>query len=291
MFVKLIIFCLIVFVSRKNETIALVATIALMMTLISLNSLKANEEMTDIISEEKSSKHNIKIGSCDCVCDDFEKIKPKTDDGKLVFKEVMNAISNGVLSKEKAKSLIISAMIAENKNQPVLVPTTETGEIRMEEIADLAKNGAINSEDAKKSAAVIIVAEAVVKENQESKQAIANVATVATNVAANIAATAATVAEEIPIIKNININGSIAEMAKEVKKRKKIETIKNGGTELSEYSIKQLCIDVLNDYKKISPCKEMPESIDTNGDFMDEFTDVSGIDPSASSYAPAGREF
>lgn len=263
-FVKFLMFFVIVFLSRKNATVALVAAIAMLVSIMALHRLKFDEEMMEVVSKEEPQTHKIKLNSCNCTCDNFEEMKPKTDDGKLVASEAMHAVNVGVLSQEKAKELVTSIVVAELKNQPVLVPKTDDGAKRMEEIATLVKNGAMNSEEAKKESVVVIVAEAVVKEK-----------------------------ETTPIQKinsNSSDNSSLAELAEEVMRRKQ-EQISKTGFEPTDEEMKNLCANVLDDYRKCKLNCDDGKSCKTKTQddysLFQESQNISGVDPAESSYAPA----
>lgn len=65
---KLFIFFLIVFVSRRNPTVAIIAAIAVMVSIMSLNMLKLGESMVVL------GKHHMK--NCQCECEGEESATP-----------------------------------------------------------------------------------------------------------------------------------------------------------------------------------------------------------------------
>lgn len=67
-FAKMLMFFIIVFLSRKNATIALVAAIAMMVSIMALNKIKFNEEMMGVVSNDEHFGKNIRLNSCECTC-------------------------------------------------------------------------------------------------------------------------------------------------------------------------------------------------------------------------------
>jgi len=67
---KLFIFFLIVFVARKNPTIAIIAAIAVIVSLETLNRYKINDHMMNIVQLEHENENIRKIsGMCKCSCE------------------------------------------------------------------------------------------------------------------------------------------------------------------------------------------------------------------------------
>lgn len=279
-FVKFLMFFTIVFVSRKNATVALIAAIAMMVSIMALQRLKFDKEMMEVVGTEENKSHKLKLNSCECTCNNFEEIKPKTDDGKLVAAEVVNAVESGALSEEKGQKLVKNIIANELQNLPVLVAKTNDGAKRMEEIAALVKNGQLDSEEGKKKVAIIVVAEAVVaqtvvEENMQKSEQTQEQFAVSSSNSANLA--------------------NLAELAEEVI-RKKQEKIAIDGVEPSEDDMKQLCVAVLSNHRK---CKfgncdrnyhnesyfSEPLNVSLNGS-LNGSSNIPGIDPSEMSYAP-----
>lgn len=251
--VKLLMFFMIVFISRKNATVALVAAIALMVSIMTLNRLKFDQEMMSVVGKEEMASRQINLGNCSCNCDGFEEIMPKTSEGKLVVSEAQNAVAKGALSPAKAEELAKSVVVAEAEGKPVLIAKTEEGAKRMEEIAKGVDTGKINEETAKKMEAVIVVAESVM----ESKQVVNPVASEAKNVGSS----------------------NMEELKQEVLRRSQEETARRGGVAPSNEELKQLCANVLDDYRQSASCgKDSASTVSSS-------SDVSGVDEMASSYA------
>lgn len=254
--VKLVMFFLIVFLSRKNATVALVASIALMVSIMALNRLKFDQEMMSVVDNEQYSSRQLVLETCSCTCDCLDNIIPITDDGKLVVAEAKNAVASGALPVVKAEELVKNVVSTEEKGRPVLVAKTEEGAKRMEEITESVNKGKITEENAKKMSAVVVVAEAVMEAKAETKQS-----------------------SPLPRVETESIgSNSMAEMAQEVLKRKAEETNRRGGVPLSSDELKHICASVMDDYKKTNTgCKDCTNS--------DESLSVGSVDPMSSSYA------
>ncbi len=54
MFVKLVMFFLIVYISRRNATVAVIASIAVLVSIMTLNRIKFNKEMMQMVNSEES---------------------------------------------------------------------------------------------------------------------------------------------------------------------------------------------------------------------------------------------
>ena len=144
--VKLALFFLIVFISRKNATIAIVAAIALMVSIMVLNRLKFDQEMMSVVNNEEQSNRKFRTGNCTCSCDSFEEIVPQTEEGKLVAAAAKQAVAKGVLPQAKAEELVKQVAVSEAEGKPVLIAKSEVGAKRMEEIAVVVSSGQISEE-------------------------------------------------------------------------------------------------------------------------------------------------
>lgn len=257
--VKLLMFFLIVFVSRKNATVALVAAIALMVSIMTLNRLKFDQEMMAVVNNEEQASRQFKVDNCSCDCDIN---LPQTEEGQLVMVAAQKAVSEGALSPAKAEELVKKVAVAESEGKPILVATTQEGAKRMEEIAKGVDSGKLSEESARKMEAVIVVAEAVMEAKQEpAQQRVQETRSVASTVGSE----------------------SMAEMAQEVLKRKQEETARRGGVPPSNEELKQMCASVLDDYRKSSTCGKDCGS--SNG----SSEELQGVDEMASSYASVGK--
>lgn len=263
--VKVIFFFFIVFISRKNATIAIAASLALLISIMILNKIKFNEEMMTNVNTQYHPN------TCKCECDCLNGIIPMTYDGKLIIEEAKNAVNNNVLPILKAEELAKNIVIAESKGEPVLVPKTEDGLKRLDEIENSLKNGKINEETAKKMLSVIIVAENIISEKTE----------------------------ELSSVKTEEISSSVgsismAEMAEEVLRRKEEEINKKGGIPLTVEELKKICANVMGEYKKsnMQECSDIisRENSDVlpkeNSDMTSKESYVESNDPMMSSYAP-----
>ena len=280
-FVKFAMFFLIIFISRKNATVALVATIALMVSIMTLHKIKFDKEMMEVVANKETKNHNIKINSCDCTCTDFEEIKPKTEDGKLIEAEIKNALNVGAISEKESENLVKSIIIAELQNNPVLIPKTSEGEQRMKEISSLLQSGLISSEEAKEKMAIIVVAEAISNQNDQNDfedipkigQEQNNTNTLNEHEQLNYnnknyyqeykseyqQEHQQELLQKMQPIQSIQftqpaqeqnkVNNDLIKMAEEVQKRKE-EEMQKTGTELSSNELRNLCVAVLNDFKK-----------------------------------------
>lgn len=262
--VKLVMLFLIVFISRKNVTVALFLAIALIVSIMALNRAKFDNEMMSVVTNSQKSTRQLQLGNCSCTCDGFEEIMPKTSEGKLVVAETQNAVAKGALSPVVAEKLAKKIVNAENIGKPVLVAKTEEGAKRMEEIAQNVSGGKLSEEEGKKKAAIVVVAEAVMESKQITKSETSS---------------------KLPLTetKSSQISGqNMAEMAEEVLKRKQEETLRRGGVPPSNEELKQMCASVLNDFRRTTSCENKKSSADSY--------DVTGVDPTASDYQSVGRQ-
>lgn len=68
-FVQLLMFFLIVYISRKNPTVAIIAAVAVMVSLMTLNKIKFNQEMMAVVNGEEGRKRRVNVHNCSCKCD------------------------------------------------------------------------------------------------------------------------------------------------------------------------------------------------------------------------------
>jgi len=253
--VKVVLFFLIVFLSRRNATVALVAAVALIVSIMALDKLKFGEEMMDVVRSEGRSGRKMKMGECVCDCNDVEDIVPQTEEGHLVVAEAKRAVAEGALHPAKAEHIAKKVVVAEKKGSPVLVAKTEEGAKRMGEIAKAENNGAVSEQEAKTLAARVVVGEVVAEAEPE---------------------------ERVFSEQESSHGGvSMAELAEEVMKRKQEETSKRGGVAPSGEELRQMCASVLDDYRKSQSCGR------DCGKSSRASSEVSANDEQASSYASA----
>jgi hypothetical protein len=134
-----------------------------------------------------------------------------------------------------------------------LIAKTEEGAKRMEEIAKGVNTGKINGEIAKKMEAVIVVAEAVMESRQVTKPD----------------------ASEVKSVGNSNME----ELKQEVLRRSQEETVRRGGVAPSNEELKQMCTNVLDDYRHSA--SHGKDCVSTSS----SSSELSGVDEMASSYA------
>lgn len=167
--VKLLIFFLIAYLSKKNATVALIAAIALMISIMTLNKLKFGEEMMEVVHGEKKPRR-FRTGGCECSCDDMEELidAMKTEEGKHVMVEAKKAVQDGALLPVEAKHLARKIAHAENQKKPVLTATTPVGVKKMEELNKATSAGHLHPEEAKQLAAKVVVNEEIKKKAEEA---------------------------------------------------------------------------------------------------------------------------
>lgn len=258
--VKLLFFFSIVFISRKNASIALVASLALLMSVMVLNKVKF-EEMVSI--------GNSNICTCGCILND---IIPTTPDGQLLISEAKNAVANNVLPISKAEELAKNVVMAESKGEQILIPKTEDGLKRLDEINQSLADGKITEAGAKKMLSVIIVAESIMSAKSTNSVNSVNSEISSESASTSVGSTGS--------VESSAGSATMAEMAEEVLRRKDEEVNKRGGVPLSGEELKKICASVLEDFKKsnILECndsvsKSLTSSVESN-------------DPMMSTYAP-----
>lgn len=220
--VKLLMFFMIVFISKKNATVALIASVALMVSIMTLDRIKFGQEMMEVVGNDESNEN-------DCSCKRNKLInlpgmnlKSQTAEADLVREEIVKAHQEGSLSRPDAELLMWKVVSTEMDNMPILVAKTEEGAKRMSEIAQAEINKQLDEETAKKMVAKIVV--------QESIAEMSN-----------------TYAEN----KNVsneehNLTNADVAIVQEVMQRKQEETDKRGGVPLSKEELQMLCSSVLD---------------------------------------------
>lgn len=138
---KFIAFFIVICLSRVNMTIALVAAMALVISLISLYGNRTSDMDENVAS---------------------------TDDGKMIENEAKQAVSVGALHPTAAAAIVGTVLAKEGAGKPVLVATTQEGASRIAEVAKAESTGVIAPAEAKQLAAKIIVHEAVTKTGGEA---------------------------------------------------------------------------------------------------------------------------
>lgn len=276
--VKLVMLFLIVYLMKKNVTVALVASIALVVTVIALDNLnftiKFNNEMMEIVGSNISSESDNLSG---CNCKTLNDIQPTTEEGYLVMSEIKQAVENGELNPNFAHFLGHDVLKCETENIPVLMSKTEEGQIKMDEITKAEDTGVINTEEAKILAAKVVVNEAVaiqtntnsIKTERMTSISLLNSPTI-TNVPSEMPNLTPFV-ESVESVESVElvrpslatptitapskeVHPVVQEMVKDVLKIKEDETMRRGGVAPSPEEIISICASVLNDYKKSPKC-------------------------------------
>ena len=169
---KLLMFFLIVYISKKNATVALIAAVALMVSIMTLDRLKVGAEMMTIVKGE--GKKKVRLGNCSCDCDDVELEDgdnvAQTSEGKMVVAEAKVAVAQGVLHPAVAAAVVQKVVANEAEGKPVLVASTQEGAQRMVAVAKAQSAGTLSASDAKQVAAKIVVHEAVMRSKVEETQ-------------------------------------------------------------------------------------------------------------------------
>jgi hypothetical protein len=250
--VKLVMLFLIVYLMKKNVTVAIVASIALIVTIMALDKLKFGNEMMQIVGSNISSESD-DLAACNCKT--LNDIKPSTEEGYLVMSEIKQAVKNGELDANFAHFLGHDLLNCETNNVPVLMSKTQEGQVKLDEIAKAEDEGVINTEEAKILAAKLVVDEAVsIQQNSLKNETMVNVAT--DNQPSLLPSVSSSVDEVNPVVQ---------EMVQEVLLMKQDETMRRGGVPPSPDEVVSMCASVLNDYKKSpqcgSDCSRQSESV------------------------------
>lgn len=290
-FAKLFMFFLIVFVSRKNQTIALMASIAMIVSIIELNKHMYNKENMEIVDNVDNAN---KAGQNNLTKD--KDMKPKSEDGQILYNEVLNAVKVGALTKTNANKILDKIISFELNGVDVLIARTTDGVKRSEEIAYFRNNGTLSVEEAKRELAIVVVAE-IIMEMTRSTNNLANNS--ADNSADNNLADNNVVNYELESDDN---NDNLNKLTEEVM-RKKQEYVSKNGVEPSEFEMRELCANVLNNYRKsqlkcdstnakcgdpnyLKPSNEDEDQDKYNYDVVN-MPNLTGMDPSESPYEVA----
>ena len=286
---KLVVFFLIVYMMKKNATVALVAAVALMITLMTLERIKFSKEMMEVVGET-SELSSVQGCMCDRACNNANHIKPQTEEGHLVIEEVKDAVKSGELHPVVAQEVANTVVQNEINNIPVLSTKTQEGNMSMNKIVQAEETGLIGTDDAKKMAAKVVVGEIVAaqsngllvdeagepinyemmtdlngQESQESQES-----------------------QELQELQEMSSTApSMADLAEEVLRRKDEETFKRGGNPPSPEDIKTLCASVLNEYKNSPTCgTDCASRSNMLVNTSEQHNEILGNDSESSYYAP-----
>jgi len=248
---KLLIFFLILYVSKKNATVALVASVALVVSIMALDKLKFKSEMMASVGGSSVEALSEKVSS---------------EEGKMIVAEAERAEEQGALNEADMEALVIMICQYEAVGKPVLVARTEEGAKRMEEIAKAESEGKLSEQEALRMAASIVVQEAVLKAKmEESKQeaeqeskpvartrSINAVMPASGNVIPEGSVQEANVKKMEEAVRlaesrsRMEETVSMQELAQEVLKIKQEESARRGGAPISPEELRLMCAGVLN---------------------------------------------
>lgn len=226
---KIIIFFLIVYMHKKNPTVALVAAIALMVSLMTLDKLKLHEGMTSVKSESEESD-DLLTNLNNLINDALEFVT--SNEGQVVMEETQLAVQEGILHPADAEMIINKVVLAEENKVSPIVAMSEQGAQQMASIAESVANGEIDSEQGQRMAAQIVIQENMAMSAQ----------------------TLSTVDQEKQML------------AQEVaKQRQNIE--ENTGSKMTQIQLRQLCAQIEADYynQKMAEISKISEIVEFNG--------------------------
>ena len=95
---KLLAFFLIVYLSKKDVTLAIIAAVAVMVSIMALNKIKLNENMASVMSEENGC--NCNCNCSDCVCSNGSNTMPRQVVPQKMENEVANSSPVMAVSEE-----------------------------------------------------------------------------------------------------------------------------------------------------------------------------------------------
>lgn len=126
--VKFIMFFMIVYVSRRNATVAIIATIALMVSLMTLNKIKVGKELMASVknSEEGAVKKLHHVRGCRCQCDAVD--DESQEENSRVHPEVVR-----IMEEESRRSRAESESLPEEARPRRMVTLQEESSRGMEE--------------------------------------------------------------------------------------------------------------------------------------------------------------
>jgi hypothetical protein len=264
--VKLVMFFMIVYMSKQNATVALLSAIALMVSIMAVNNIKISKEMMTVVKNDSKklstrnlnckcteiSSDNLQIATSAMEDDDEENVEqemdvdtdeelvvenvteePLTADGKMVKK----AVKMGVLTEKGGKKLLKKVVESEILGEPVLNVKTEEGNNRLGEINNLVNSGAVDGKEARKMVATVVVSEEVAEENMNNEEDIEN-------------------------------------MADEVVKIKENETAMRGGVPPSDDELQNICASVIHNRRMVA----------SNDEVVGATEELPGIDSYETSY-------
>lgn len=123
--VKLFVFFLIVYVSRKNPTVAIIAAVAVLVSLMTLNRIKFNQEMMEVVG----GRRKVMMNGCDCDCpardSDYElPLNSASEENQPLGLDSSSDMYESVLSSTEAE---------EEEMKPVKPAVEEQEQVRQEQ--------------------------------------------------------------------------------------------------------------------------------------------------------------
>ena len=243
MFVRIAMFFLFIYVQKRNFRVALISSVALVLSIAVLNRLNL-EKMTSLNDAFKS--HTFKDCKCNCTCDNLNVLakKLKSEDAQAVAEETKHALLNGQIRAEEAEMIVKKMITSEANGDSIIVAMTESGAQRMESVANAVREGNINENEGKKIAAQLVIQENVMHSRIDGE---------------NVELDEAQLPEEISQEEKHAI-------AQEVIARKQLVENNNGGP-MTQGDVQNLCSQVLREYREL-----VTDSImDVMGNDLDEF--------------------
>jgi hypothetical protein len=228
---KVVIFFLIVYIHKKNPTVALIAAIALMVSLMTLDKLKLTESMT--AGSPASEKYNNDINFSDLndlINNALDYVT--TPEAQAVVEQTQVAVEAGQLHPAEAEMIIRKIINSESTGKPVLVAMSEEGAQQMSSVAEAVAQGEMRQEEGRMAAAQIVVQENMMRARDQESVMISQ--------------------EAIPAPSQEK-----QMLSQEVAKRKQ-EIEENTGSRMTKIQLKQLCMQIEKDYRN-QKVKEMSD--------------------------------
>jgi hypothetical protein len=214
-FVKLLMFFMIVYISKRNATLAIVASIAVMVSLMSLNKLKIGKEMMTVVNNG-NGKNGVHLKGCQCTCAFNADIDSYDNDEDIEIQSNLPRLSEESMSEESmSEEAYVTKRLAEESMSEEAYVTKRLAEESGRKFVSL-------QEESNRSG---------------SEEALMSVAEHRAEEARVIAA----ITQEMPQPK-----AEVQQMAEEVKRRA-AEITEQEGRQLTRNELRSLCSAVLGD--------------------------------------------
>lgn len=235
---KIVVFFFIVYMHKRNATVALISSVALTISLMLLDRLKMTEKMT-VLNTTQSSNSNQNnsqdlLSNLNNLIDNaFEYIT--SSDAQVVLQETQNAVQEGTLHPADAEMIINKIILAEQEQQSPIVAISEEGAQQMSSIAQAVQEGKIDPKQGQQMAAQIVIQENVAIVNSFEQ-------------------TAQSQTQDKQIL------------AQEVL-RQKSDIENNTGTKMTQLQLRQLCAQIESDYynQKMEEISQISGVLEFNG--------------------------